>query len=98
MKWIIYFTIVSFIIVVVILLKAMKDAREFEERVEGALNNFADDEIFSEFEDDEHSPLNLEIDKELKVLSLRQKLNNIEAERNETKIDSFDFDNREDGR
>lgn len=44
-----------------------------------------DEAIFSEFEDDKFSPQQLETDKTLKILSLRNKLNKIEKQRSQTK-------------
>ena len=95
MKWIIYFTIICFFIVVAILMKAIRDAKEFEKHVEAALNNFEDEEVFMENDFvDEYSPESIISDELIKVVSLKQKLKKIEEER----IESFDFDNREDGK
>lgn len=98
MKIMIVITVLAFFGVVLIILQGLHDASEFEETVEKSLNNVEDEEIFSEFNtENEFGPEQLDIDKTLNVVSLRNKLQKIEKER-ETKIDSFDFDNREDGR
>lgn len=78
MKWIILLTLVAGIFFVYLLIQAIEDGDDPED---GSVLSYPDEEIFSEFEGDKHSPEHLKTDSILKVLSLRQKLNEIEKER-----------------
>jgi hypothetical protein len=94
MKWILYITIISFIGFVFSLVKARKDAQKEPEN--GTTIVYPDEEMFQENDIDEFSPDSMISDQTIKDVSLKYKLKKIEEE--ETKIDSFDFDNREDGK
>lgn len=78
MKWIILLTLVAGIFFVYLLIQAIEDGDDPEDNT---VITYSDEEIFSEFEDDEHSPEQLKTDSILKVLSLRRRLNEIEKER-----------------
>ena len=96
MKWIIILTFVALIFVICLYRKAVKDGKE---PPDGTRIKYPDPdrEIFSEFNEDEHSPENVISDELIKRVSLRHKLNKIA---NEEEIEKFgDFDHtRIDGR
>ena len=96
MKWIIILTFVALIFVICLYRKAVKDGKEPPDGTHIKYPD-PDEEIFSEFNEDEHSPENVISDELIKRVSLRHKLNKIA---NEEEIEKFgDFDHtRIDGR
>jgi hypothetical protein len=92
MKWVIYLTLISFFGFIILFIKAINETKKEPEKG-NVLYPDEDEKVFSEFEDNEHSPLNLDVDKTLKRLSLQKQLNKIEEEREREK-ESFDFNNK----
>ena len=91
MKWILILTAVAFVGFAFLLWQAIMEG--YEDPVDGTVITYPDEEqIFSEFETDEHSPENLDIDKAIKTVSLRNKLKDIEEER---EIDKHTLENGE---
>ena len=90
MKWIIILTVIAGICFVYLLIQAIIDGIEAEP-ISGTIMYPDEEEIFSKFEDDEHSPENVISDDLIKTVSLRNRLNKIEEER-ETRMDDVNID------
>jgi len=89
MWWIIGITVLALISAILIIRMAMKDA---EENMNDTIAKLYDEEIFSDLEEyNEHSSSNIQMNKALKNITLRNKLDKIETEREQTETEMISF-------